>query len=675
MSLDRRIWEFIRALRVDYLTLTGRVRTIGAEQVRVIFYDNSGHILVATGLTPPTNDTPGYAKGCLFIKTNAGAGVPGMYENIGTSALCQFSAESATPGELTLAQYDVIRGGAGGAGEALTVAEARVVGRATGGDVDDIQIANEHIGNAAAIALTKLATQNANTINANATAGVATPTAVAIGANEILLRAAGNLTSTAIAANRVVGRLAAGNLGAIQVTGAEIDAAAAIALTQLAVQAANTINANATAGAASPTAVAIGENEVLIRAAGNLTSTAIAESRVLGRLAGGNLGAILITGAEIAAAAAIALTQMANAAANTVIANATAGAAAPTAVAMGASSVLCRLAAGEIVAAQITGAEIAAAAGIALTQMANAAANTVIANATNGAAAPTAVAMGASSVLCRLAAGDIVAAQITGAEIAAAAAIALTQLADQDALTFLVNATNAAAPPTAVALAANQILAVTAGPLVGALAINRKTVLGASATVLTTYALTRGDLLTADADDLVAVPIAQDEVVCGVGVANDLDGVAIADNRVLGRSGGNLASIQIDSAHVVEGAVDPAHMAIKTITHENTAGNVTITPAQMLGGVVVKDAVAGGPFDVTLGANTAAVIAVMGSAVGSWFEFLFQNNDDTVMTIVAADGNMTLYGDVSVAASGSVRIVVIKTAVGTVDAYITAGTT
>jgi hypothetical protein len=95
----------------------------------------------------------------------------------------------------------------------------------------------------------------------------------------------------------------------------------------------------------------------------------------------------------------------------------------------------------------------------------------------------------------------------------------------------------------------------------------------------------------------------------------------------------------------------------------------------MLGGIVVKDVVAGGPFDVTMGASSAAVIAVMGSATYSYFDWLFHNADDTVMTLVAADGNMTLYGDASVASARSVHVRMVKTAAGTLDCYIIAGTT
>lgn len=138
------------------------------------------------------------------------------------------------------------------------------------------------------IPLTSLATQAANTIVANATAGVASPAAFPIGAEEILGRSAGNITTFAsavqsilmraagslffatAAANQVLrrsgagdlgfGTLVSGNIGANQVTNAE-----------LAQMAANSIKANATAALANATDVAAAAAQFLGRSlTGNL---------------------------------------------------------------------------------------------------------------------------------------------------------------------------------------------------------------------------------------------------------------------------------------------------------------------------------------------------------------------------------------------------------------------
>jgi hypothetical protein len=47
-------------------------------------------ILMARGLTVPTDGTSGYAKGCIFIDTNAIAGSV-FYVNEGTKSSCDFN--------------------------------------------------------------------------------------------------------------------------------------------------------------------------------------------------------------------------------------------------------------------------------------------------------------------------------------------------------------------------------------------------------------------------------------------------------------------------------------------------------------------------------------------------------------------------------------------------------
>jgi len=47
--------------------------------------------LLAAGTTVPTTGTAGYAKGALFIKTDAAYGEKGLYENRGTADACDFN--------------------------------------------------------------------------------------------------------------------------------------------------------------------------------------------------------------------------------------------------------------------------------------------------------------------------------------------------------------------------------------------------------------------------------------------------------------------------------------------------------------------------------------------------------------------------------------------------------
>ena len=84
----------------DYLRFTGQVvsaSTAGAANfIRVYLRDEGDDILMAAGISVPTDDTAGYAKGCLFIDTNVAKGSQGLYVNIGTDAECTFVACSDT---------------------------------------------------------------------------------------------------------------------------------------------------------------------------------------------------------------------------------------------------------------------------------------------------------------------------------------------------------------------------------------------------------------------------------------------------------------------------------------------------------------------------------------------------------------------------------------------------
>ena len=62
--------------------------------INVLVRDGSGKILWATGTEVPTDDTAGYAKGCLFIDTNVAAGTTGLYVNVGDTDDCNFDAVS-----------------------------------------------------------------------------------------------------------------------------------------------------------------------------------------------------------------------------------------------------------------------------------------------------------------------------------------------------------------------------------------------------------------------------------------------------------------------------------------------------------------------------------------------------------------------------------------------------
>jgi len=71
------------------IKLGGQSLKIGATIVRVLELDNAGKVLRASGTSVPTG--AGYAKSCLFIKTDAATGVKGLYENQGTTSSASFN--------------------------------------------------------------------------------------------------------------------------------------------------------------------------------------------------------------------------------------------------------------------------------------------------------------------------------------------------------------------------------------------------------------------------------------------------------------------------------------------------------------------------------------------------------------------------------------------------------
>jgi hypothetical protein len=71
------------------LKIAGELRTINGVAVRVLEYDNAGKILRVSGTSVPTG--AGYAKGCLFMKTDVVTGTKGLYENQGTTTAASFN--------------------------------------------------------------------------------------------------------------------------------------------------------------------------------------------------------------------------------------------------------------------------------------------------------------------------------------------------------------------------------------------------------------------------------------------------------------------------------------------------------------------------------------------------------------------------------------------------------
>jgi hypothetical protein len=72
------------------IKLGGTVLNIGGTLVNVLQFDSEDKVLKATGTSVPADASAGYAKGCVFVDTDVATGLPGVYQNIGTSSSCAF---------------------------------------------------------------------------------------------------------------------------------------------------------------------------------------------------------------------------------------------------------------------------------------------------------------------------------------------------------------------------------------------------------------------------------------------------------------------------------------------------------------------------------------------------------------------------------------------------------
>lgn len=81
--------------------LIGNTETINSQSITVLERDASGNILRCTGTVAVTDAGSGFAKGCLYLKTNVGAGTTGVYENVGTTTACNFDTIGAGGGGVT----------------------------------------------------------------------------------------------------------------------------------------------------------------------------------------------------------------------------------------------------------------------------------------------------------------------------------------------------------------------------------------------------------------------------------------------------------------------------------------------------------------------------------------------------------------------------------------------
>lgn len=112
--------------------------------------------------------------------------------------------------------------------------------------------------------------------------------------------------------------------------------------------------------------------------------------------------------------------------------------------------------------------------------------------------------------------------------------------------------------------------------------------------------------------------------------------------------------------------VDFVDITPSTLT---TAGALTLTSAQLLGKLILRDPNGAGRTD-TLPTATLLNQAVRGAKVGTSFEFVIRNTADAAETItVAAGTGGTTSGTMTIAQNNSKRFLLRFTGVGTSPSY------
>lgn len=97
MSLDKWLWNFAKRRTVPVLGTYGESRTVGGNTVTVFQVGTTNYVTLCSGTTVPTNASADFAKGCIFIKTDAGTGDAAIYQNLGSTTSCLFMPITPAP--------------------------------------------------------------------------------------------------------------------------------------------------------------------------------------------------------------------------------------------------------------------------------------------------------------------------------------------------------------------------------------------------------------------------------------------------------------------------------------------------------------------------------------------------------------------------------------------------
>ena len=83
------------------MQLLGNTETINSQSIIVLEKDSAGKVTRCKGTVTVTDSGNGYAKGCLYTKTDVVSGTTGLYQNVGTSTACLFRAVEGVEGVIT----------------------------------------------------------------------------------------------------------------------------------------------------------------------------------------------------------------------------------------------------------------------------------------------------------------------------------------------------------------------------------------------------------------------------------------------------------------------------------------------------------------------------------------------------------------------------------------------
>lgn len=127
---------------VNVLQTDGSLEVVGTPTVTILRTDPSGYVLEARGATVPTDTDAGYAKGCIFTKTNGGVATT-VYLNEGSETSADFNAVESSASTITS-----VAAGAGLTGGGTEGAVTLTVGAGNGITVnaDDIALASSTAG-------------------------------------------------------------------------------------------------------------------------------------------------------------------------------------------------------------------------------------------------------------------------------------------------------------------------------------------------------------------------------------------------------------------------------------------------------------------------------------------------------------------------------------------------